>query len=69
MAEYYIALLENVVEGFMMNVRDPEMSKTHLTFKEPTGQGWRRDGLTNKLQNSQISVGTSLMVQWLGLYL
>ena len=28
LAEYYIALLENIVEVFMMNVRDPKMSNT-----------------------------------------
>ena len=63
LAEYYIALLENIVEVFMMNVRDPKMSNT-----SPHPQRTHRPGMETRWINKWItSVGTSLVVQWLRL--
>ena len=46
LAEYYIALLENIVEVFMMNVRDPKMSNT-----SPHPQRTHRPGMETRWIN------------------
>ena len=36
------------VSWWMLEIQ--RWARPHLTLKEPTGQGWRQDGLTNELQ-------------------